>query len=77
LRRVTPRRDAASPGARRDLVVAAVHEDGRIELAELDGNGIAIWHHADPGLAVGEPVSLHPVAGVLAAGRRLLSALPL
>ena len=74
---MTPRRDAASPGAWRDLVIAAVHEDGRIELASLEGDGIAIWHHADPGLVVGDPVAVHPVAGVLAAGRRLLSALPL
>ncbi|MDM4762655.1 hypothetical protein QT381_06510 [Galbitalea sp. SE-J8] len=58
---------SASPSAWRDAIVAAVHADGTAELAHLDGSAEIVWHHAHV-FAVGEPVAVHPIAGLLAIG---------
>jgi hypothetical protein len=53
-----------------DAVVAASSTDGFVELLDLDGGVHRVWHHgAVTGrLAVGDPVALHGVYGVLARG---------
>lgn len=64
---------AASPSAYRDAFVTSI-EDDRVELAAWDDARIVIRTHDTAALTVGEPVSFHPVAGVLSvAGGALLS----
>ncbi|MGX5697683.1 hypothetical protein ACWKWP_15910 [Agromyces soli] len=58
-----------------DAIVAASDDDGFVELLGLDGTVLRIWHHAalDEVLAVGDPVAVHSVYGVLVAGGNRLS----
>ena len=54
-----------------DAIVLELEDDGFATLAEFDGDGVRrVWHHESLGgsLAVGEPVTLHSVYGVLARG---------
>ncbi|MBM7504080.1 hypothetical protein ACFPER_11380 [Agromyces aurantiacus] len=53
-----------------DAVVTASATDGFVELVDLDGGAHRVWHHGalTGRLAVGDPVALHPVYGVLARG---------
>lgn len=66
---------SASPGAWRDALVTS-SVDGTLELVFLDGETRAVWNHDDLGIAAGEPLAWHPVAGVISVGGRLRSALP-
>ncbi len=55
-------------------VDALASADERVlELTTFDGGRIALWHHLPIELAPGEPVSYHPVAGVVAVGGALLN----
>ncbi|WP_430645906.1 hypothetical protein [Agromyces sp. GXS1127] len=53
-----------------DAVVTASGADGFVELLDLDGGVHRVWHHGAlrGEIAVGDPVALHPVYGVLARG---------
>ena len=54
-----------------DAIVVDVDDQGFATLADLDGDGLRrVWHHDAFGgtLALGEPVALHVVYGVLARG---------
>jgi len=46
---------------------------GVVEFVAFDGSSQVLWHHRDLGLAPGEPVAFHPVAGVLSARGALLN----
>ena len=67
---------SASPSAWRDALVTS-SVNGAIELAFFDGETRSLWNHDALGLAVGEPVAWHPVAGLLSADGELRSARPL
>lgn len=67
---------SASPSAWRDAFVTSTI-NGAVELAFLDGETRSLWNHDGLGLALGEPVAWHPVAGLLAAAGELRSARPL
>ncbi|MDR5700304.1 hypothetical protein [Agromyces aerolatus] len=58
----------ATPSKWIDAIVVDVDRDGFIVVADLGGGIRRLWHHAALGdvLAVGEPVALHAVYGVLA-----------
>ena len=67
---------AATPRGWADAVVTAVHEDGRIELADWrTGTASTLWQHADVRdlLGPGDVVAHHAAYGVLAAGSHRLS----
>ena len=53
-----------------DAVVTTSGTDGFVELLDLDGGVHRVWHHGalTGRLAVGDPVALHGVYGVLARG---------
>jgi hypothetical protein len=59
----------ATPSGWRDGIVAAL-DGGRADIVFLDGDADAVWNHTvlEGALIVGEPVSVHAVYGVLAAG---------
>jgi hypothetical protein len=62
---------AATPSKWVDAIVAHVAADGRIRVATVsDRSELILWHHADLTsiVEVGEPVALHSVYQVLAAG---------
>lgn len=59
-----------------DAVVIAVDGDGFATLAEIERDTLRrVWHHDafEGALAVGEPVALHAVYGVLARGTERFS----
>jgi len=62
---------SSSPDSWRDALVVS-SSDGRLELALLDGSSRVVAHDGRIALASGTPVGLHPLAGVLADGRRRL-----
>jgi hypothetical protein len=53
-----------------DAIVVAAASDGFVELVDLDGATHRVWHHGAlrGAIAVGDPVALHGVYGVLARG---------
>ena len=53
-----------------DAVVTASGSDGFVELLDVDGAAHRVWHHGalTGQVAVGDPVALHGVYGVLARG---------
>lgn len=61
-----------------DAVVAASSTDGFVELLDLDGDVHRVWHHGalTGRIAVGDPVALHGVYGVLARGDDRFSVAP-
>jgi hypothetical protein len=63
---------SASPSAWRDALITA-SADGVLEVALLDGDLREFWNHDDLGLAIGEPVAWHPVAGIISAAGKLRS----
>ena len=67
---------SASPSAWRDALVTS-SLNGAIELAFFDGETRSLWNHDSLGLAVGEPVAWHPVAGLISADGQLRSTRPL
>lgn len=59
-----------------DVIVIAVDDDGFATLAEIERDNVRrVWHHDgfEGALAVGEPVALHAVYGVLARGSERFS----
>lgn len=65
---------SASPSAWRDGIVTA-SSTGTVTFALFDGETHTVWNHDDLGLAEGEPLAWHPVAGLIAAGGQYRSAL--
>lgn len=63
---------SASPSAWRDALVGRSAE-GSIELVLLDGDTRVVWNHDALGLAAGDPVAWHPVAGIISAAGQLRS----
>ena len=63
---------SASPSAWRDGLVGRTI-NGSIELVLLDGDTRTVWNHDALGLSTGEPVSWHPVAGIISAAGQLRS----
>jgi hypothetical protein len=62
---------AATPSKWVDAIVSEVVSDGRIRVTTVGDRGeVVLWHHADLTsiLEIGEPVALHSVYQVLAAG---------
>lgn len=61
---------AATPSKWLDAIVVAVDAAGFGTLATLDGELRRVWHHDAFGgkLAVGDPVALHGIYGIVAAG---------
>ena len=53
-----------------DAIVVTAASDGFVELVDLEGGTHRVWHHGalTGGVAVGDPVALHGVYGVLARG---------
>jgi hypothetical protein len=53
-----------------DAIVVAAASDGFVKLVDLEGGAHRVWHHGalTGGIAVGDPVALHGVYGVLARG---------
>ena len=53
-----------------DAIVVGAASDGFIELVDLEGRAHRVWHHGalSGAVAVGDPVALHAVYGVLARG---------
>lgn len=53
-----------------DAIVVTAASDGFIELVDLEGQAHRVWHHGalSGAVAVGDPVALHAVYGVLARG---------
>jgi CubicO group peptidase (beta-lactamase class C family) len=67
---------SATPSKWRDAIVTELAADGRIQLTTVDdGSELVVWHHAYAGtlLRAGEPVALHSVYHVLAAGSEWLN----
>lgn len=63
---------SATPSKWLDATVRSVSASGWVVLAPLVGEAdVSLWHHADltDTLAVGDPVSLHALYNVVAAGR--------
>jgi hypothetical protein len=59
-----------------DAIVTGISSDGHIDLVDLETEQpLRVWHYVSlaPILAVGEPVSVHGLYGVLAVGSRLVS----
>lgn len=63
---------SASPSAWRDALVGRA-VNGSVELVLLDGDTRVVWNHDALGLATGDPVAWHPVAGVISAAGQLRS----
>ena len=66
----------ATPSAWRDAVVVSATEDGAIEVADVFSDDvIRLWHcdSLEGEVEIGEPVSLHPIYGVLSVRGRALS----
>lgn len=66
----------ATPGKWRDALVSATRTDGSILLADpFEGTLTRLWNSTDQSenLRVGDPVSWHPLYGVLGAGELYLS----
>jgi hypothetical protein len=63
---------SASPSAWRDALVTHV-ADGSIEVVLLDGEAHTLWNHDQLGLAIGEPIAWHQVAGIISAAGQLRS----
>lgn len=57
----------------RDAIVTETDASGWSTLALLDGGTVDVWSHAGIGAAVGEPVAVHLVYGVIAVGSARLS----
>lgn len=51
----------------RDLVVVSAESDGWLQLADLDGTSVRVWHHEALAelVSAGEPVALHRLYDVL------------
>lgn len=67
---------SATPTKWRDAIVTDLAADGRVQLNTVDdGLDIVLWHHADARhlLHAGDPVALHSVYRVLAAGSEWLN----
>ncbi|MFF2369983.1 hypothetical protein [Agromyces sp. NPDC058110] len=75
LNAVQARLAAATPSKWIDAVVTSVRADGFVWLATLDGGIRRVWHHEafEGALAVGDPVALHGLYGVLVAGDQRFS----
>lgn len=65
----------ATPSHWVDTLVVAAHQDGLVELADLDGGIVRCWHFDDLSevLQAGAPVAVHTLYGVLAVGDELLN----
>jgi hypothetical protein len=66
----------ATPSKWIDALIEHVSDTGIIDIARIDdGTSLRFWHHADNdlGLVVGDPVAVHSVYGVLAAGKTWLN----
>jgi hypothetical protein len=67
---------SATPSKWADAVVVGVSEAGWIELAFIaDGTTTIVWNHGDLSASIerGDPVAVHSVYGVLAAGEKKYS----
>jgi hypothetical protein len=67
---------AATPSRWLDGIVVTVREEW-IDVLTLDGDVLSLWNHGDLAevATVGEPVALHAVYNVLAAGSRRFNVL--
>jgi hypothetical protein len=65
----------ATPSKWIDAIVLGIDSAGFVTVVDLAGGIRRLWHHAPLGdvLAVGEPVAVHEVYGVLAHGEHRLS----
>lgn len=65
----------ATPSKWLDAIVVEVDRDGFVTVAELGGGIRRLWHHGplDETLAIGEPVAVHAIYGVLAHAERRFS----
>lgn len=65
----------ATPSKWIDAIVVDVDRDGFVTVADLGGGIRRLWHHAPLGeaLALGEPVAVHAIYGVLAHAERRFS----
>lgn len=62
---------SATPSKWLDAVVVSASTAGWVEIALIaDGSSAVLWNHADltSVIAAGDPVAVHPVYGVFAAG---------
>ncbi|HEY5224550.1 MAG TPA: hypothetical protein VIJ18_16065 [Microbacteriaceae bacterium] len=69
---------SATPSRWQDAIVDSLSGDGRAVLVPVFGEEpVAVWHHTDlsGALKVGDPVSVHSLYGVLAAGRQRFNVL--
>jgi hypothetical protein len=69
---------SATPSKWQDATVSSISPTGWVVLAPVFGGAdVPVWHHADltQTLAIGDPVSLHALYNVLAAGRHRFNAL--
>lgn len=68
---------AATPTRWLDALIVGVGADGWVEVATLDGGSVSLWNHGDLAevVAPGDPVALHAVYNVLAAGSRRFNVL--
>ncbi|WP_022899657.1 hypothetical protein [Humibacter albus] len=68
---------SATPTRWVDAVIVGVRDNGWVDAATLDGTSVALWNHGDldTSVAQGDPVALHSVYNVLAAGSRRFNVL--
>jgi hypothetical protein len=65
---------AATPAGWVDAIVASVASDGWVSLVALEGGrALRAWTHERATLRPGEPVAVHELAELLAAGERRTS----
>ncbi|MHA7986755.1 hypothetical protein ACX9R5_13215 [Rathayibacter sp. CAU 1779] len=67
---------AATPSRWRDALVVGVR-DGWVDVVTLDGSVVSLWNHGDltDSVTPGEPIALHTMYNVLAAGSRRFNVL--